>query len=80
MHHALAQARKDGCTTTTLQATDVGLRVTASGNGEHVTVRGNEVEDDAWLSPNYRSATHHADLEISTNFGAVDIDPIGGCA
>lgn len=59
---------------------DVGLRVTASGNGEHVTVRGNEVEDDAWLSPNYRSATHHADLDISTNFGAVDIDPIGGCA
>ena len=31
------------------------------------------------LSPNYRSATHRADLTVSTTFGAVDIDPIGGC-
>ena len=57
----------------------VGLRVTAKGNAEHVSVRGDEIDDSTWVSSNYRSATHHADLTVSTNFGAVDIDPIGGC-
>jgi hypothetical protein len=58
---------------------NVGLRLTARGNGEHVVVGGVEVDDGAWLSPNYQSATHHADLTVRTNFGAVDINPIGGC-
>jgi hypothetical protein len=34
---------------------------------------------DDWESPDYASATHHADLTIHVNLGNVEIDPIGGC-
>ena len=59
---------------------DVGLRLTATGNGESVSVSGADLDDGSWLSPNYRTAAHRADLTVSTNFGAVDINPNGGCS
>lgn len=34
---------------------------------------------DAWRSPDYATATHHADVSITTNVGSVDINPEGGC-
>jgi len=32
-----------------------------------------------WQNPEYTSATHRADLRVSATFGAIEIDPIGGC-
>ena len=58
---------------------ELGLRVTARGQPREVTVE--DVDDDVadWQSENYVSATHRADLRVSANFGAVKINPIGGC-
>ncbi|HEX5014785.1 MAG TPA: DUF5668 domain-containing protein [Candidatus Limnocylindrales bacterium] len=58
----------------------LGLRVVSSGNADRFAVNGGEEASGVWISPNYRSAEHHADLEVRSNFGAVDINPIGGCS
>jgi hypothetical protein len=58
----------------------LGLRVTSKGVSERVRVNGLQQSASEWQSPGYASATHHADLSVSATFGAVDIDPIGGCA
>jgi hypothetical protein len=58
---------------------DVGLRLTANGSIEHITVGGLEQVADEWMSPNYRMAAHHADLRLTANLGAIEINPIGGC-
>ena len=58
---------------------DLGLRVSSRGTGESFSVGDDEQNGGVWLSPNYRSATNRADLSVSTSFGAVDINPIGGC-
>jgi hypothetical protein len=58
---------------------DVGLRVTASGTVEHITVGGLGQVADEWLSPTYRTAAHQADLRLTANLGEVEINPIGGC-
>lgn len=57
----------------------VGLRVTTKGVPKQVTVDGLRQTESTWQSPDYASATHHADLQVSVNFGTVQIDPIGGC-
>jgi hypothetical protein len=57
----------------------LGLRVTSSGAAQQVTVNGLQQHGSEWQSPDYASATHRADLRVSATFGAVEIDPIGGC-
>jgi hypothetical protein len=58
----------------------LGLRITSSGTAERVRVNGVQLHGSEWQSPDYASATHRADLRVSANLGAVEIDPIGGCA
>ncbi len=57
----------------------LGLRFTLSGTGEQVRVDGLQQHGSEWQSPDYATATHRADLRVSATFGAVEIDPIGGC-
>jgi hypothetical protein len=57
----------------------LGLRITTSGTAEQVSVNGLQQHGSEWQSPDYASATHRADLNLSTTFGVVQIDPIGGC-
>jgi hypothetical protein len=58
----------------------LGLRVETSGAvAGRVTVNGQSTAGSVWQSPDYASATHRADLELTVNFGAIEIDPIGGC-
>ena len=59
---------------------ELGLRVTSKGVSDQVMVNGLRQTTSEWQSPDYASATHHADLSVSSTFGAVEIDPIGGCA
>jgi hypothetical protein len=58
---------------------ELGLRITSRGTAETITVNGIEQTADDWQSPGYESATHRADLRLTTNLGAVEINPIGGC-
>jgi hypothetical protein len=58
---------------------ELGLRVTSRGQPREVNAEGFETEASEWESDNYDSATHHADLRVNANFGAVTINPIGGC-
>jgi hypothetical protein len=46
---------------------------------ERISVNGVEQDAGDWQSPGYASATHRADLRLTTNLGAVEINPIGGC-
>jgi hypothetical protein len=57
----------------------LGLRVSISGTADQVRVDGLQQHGSEWQSPDYTSATHRADLLVSATFGAVDINPIGGC-
>lgn len=57
----------------------LGLRVTSSGTGEQVRIDGVQQHGSSWQGPDYATATHRADLRVSATFGAVEIDPIGGC-
>jgi hypothetical protein len=59
---------------------ELGLRITSTGVGESVTVNGLQQHGSEWQSPDYSTAPHHAELTVSATFGAVEIDPIGGCA
>jgi len=58
---------------------DVGVRVVMTGAAGEVTVQGRRVEASRWTSPNYTSAARRADLTVDVNFGALRINPIGGC-
>jgi hypothetical protein len=64
----------------------LGLRVTASGGTAHVIVGGSESADAivpdgrVYQSPGYEAAAHRADLDVNVDFGAIEIDPIGGCS
>jgi hypothetical protein len=58
----------------------LGVRIVSTGNANHVAINGDDGADGVWISPNYRSAAHHADLDIRSNFGAVDFNPMGGCS
>ncbi|TAK01446.1 MAG: hypothetical protein EPO36_05300 [Chloroflexota bacterium] len=57
----------------------VGLRLTSSAAAGAVTVGGVERSGDAWQSPDYASATYRAELDVNVDFGALEINPIGGC-
>ena len=57
----------------------LGVRLTSRGMAETVRVNGLEQHASEWLSPDYASAPHRADLSVSVNFGAVEINPTGGC-
>ena len=58
---------------------ELGLRVSSDGTAESIEVDGDKQTGAVWLSPTYESADHRADLTIDTAFGAVEINPIGGC-
>ncbi len=58
---------------------DLGLRVTTHGQPGEFTVDGLAQTGTNWQSATYASATHRADLRVSATFGAVKINPIGGC-
>ena len=59
----------------------LGLRVTSTDATDQVMVGGlRQAGAATWQNPEYASATHRADLSVSSTFGAVEIDPIGGCS
>lgn len=57
----------------------IGLRVDTRDIATQVTVGGLKQAGQTWQTANYLSAAHHADFDITGSFGAVDINPIGGC-
>ncbi|MBI3750638.1 MAG: hypothetical protein HY263_03130 [Chloroflexi bacterium] len=59
--------------------TELGVRVVTRDVATQVTVQGLKQAGSIWESANYTSAEHRADLDITGSFGAVDINPIGGC-
>jgi hypothetical protein len=58
----------------------MGLRVTNDGMAEMVRVNGQVLHAEEWQSPDFETATYSADLDINVKFGAVAINPIGGCS
>lgn len=58
---------------------ELGLRVRGEAVLGSTTYNGLERIGDAWQSPGYSMATHHADVTVSVNVGSVDINPVGGC-
>ena len=58
---------------------ELGLRVVTRDFATQVTVQGLKQAGTTWVSANYPSAEHRADLDFTGSFGAVDINPIGGC-
>jgi hypothetical protein len=58
---------------------ELGLRVVTREVATQVNVGGLKQAGSTWESANYLSADHRADLDITGSFGAVDINPIGGC-
>jgi hypothetical protein len=61
-------------------APGAGLDVSIEGTAGHVTVGGVEWEESHWNKPGYELSSIRASLEIHVNFGAIEIDPIGGCS
>ena len=57
----------------------LGLRVSSTGTAGAIRVNGLQQQGSEWQSSDYTSATHRADLGVSATFGAVDLNPIGGC-
>ena len=57
----------------------LGLRVTQGGVLSGVKVNGLQAAGNDWQSSDFASAAHHADLDVTVNVGAVEINPIGGC-
>jgi hypothetical protein len=57
----------------------VGLRLTFHGNASEIRVGGLQVHGSSWESPDYETATNHADLDARIDFGLIEINPIGGC-
>jgi hypothetical protein len=58
----------------------LGLRVMSRGVAGGVIVDGVDQQESNWQNPEFASATHRADLTVRATFGAVEIDPIGGCS
>lgn len=61
-------------------APGAGLDVEISGTAEHVTVGGVDWEESRWTKPGYELTEIRASLELQVTFGAIEIDPIGGCS
>ena len=58
---------------------ELGLRVTSTESMGSVSVEGRHLGRSDYQSPNYASAAHRADLVVDVSFGAIEINPIGGC-
>jgi hypothetical protein len=56
-----------------------GLHVAFTGPAREVTVEGRHQSGSEWTSLDYASAPSRADLRVSVEFGAVKINPVGGC-
>jgi hypothetical protein len=70
----VSAGKVDVCT-----APGLGLRVTSRDTGGNVSVGGLDQIGPEWQSPDYATAGHRANLDVHVTFGAVDINPIGGC-
>jgi hypothetical protein len=60
-------------------APGLGLRVTAQDTGGNVSVEDVDINGGVWQSADYSTAGHRAEINVHVTFGAVDINPIGGC-
>ncbi len=58
---------------------ELGLRIHHRGVLGSSDYTGLVRNGDAWESPDYALAIHHADVTVSVNVGSVDLDPVGGC-
>jgi hypothetical protein len=58
---------------------DLGLRIHTQTVLASAKLNGLIRDGDAWESPGYATALHHADLAITANVGSVDVNPMGGC-
>ncbi len=58
---------------------DTGLRIQDQGTLRSTHVNGLVRNGDAWESPGYTTAAHHADVTITSTLASVDINPEGGC-
>ena len=58
----------------------LGLRIRVTGTAEQLDVHGVRQTRSIWENPDYASAMHRAELTITAHFGAIEIDPIGGCS
>jgi hypothetical protein len=56
-----------------------GLHVAFTGPAREVTVEGRHEGGSEWTSAENASASSRADLRVSVEFGAVKINPVGGC-
>ncbi len=58
---------------------NLGLRIHEDATLSSSTYNGLIRTGNAWESPDYQSATSHADVTVSANVGSVDVNPVGGC-
>lgn len=58
---------------------DLGLRIHEDATLSSSTYNGLIRSGNAWQSPDYSSASFHADVTVSANVGSVDVNPEGGC-
>ena len=59
---------------------DLGLRISSRVSAGEVSVDGLEQTGQTWLSLNYDTATHRADIDVNASLASVEINPIGGCS
>ena len=57
----------------------LGLHVDFAGSPREVRVNGTRTQATEWENELYQSTTNRADLSVKVSFGAVAINPIGGC-
>ena len=57
----------------------LGLRVRGDASLGSIDHGGLIRNGNGWETPGYATAPHHADLVVSANLGAIDINPEGGC-
>ena len=58
---------------------DLGLQIRETSALGSTSLDGLVRDGSVWQSPNYESAVHRADLDVSVNLGNLDLNPIGGC-
>jgi hypothetical protein len=57
----------------------LGLHVDFAGSAREVRVNGLRTDARTWENEGYALTTNRAELNVKVNFGAVAINPIGGC-
>ena len=57
----------------------LGMHVEFTGTPRDVRVNGLQTDGSTWENEGYATASSRADLRVRVNFGAVAINPIGGC-